>query len=116
MNGERDKSGKSKRENAVNSVSEIPIEIIKAMALINQATEDELAGTASDRAMIRTMLREAYAHLDSVMIFIAGGNGELHKLALTDGQQEYLRYVFEQFAAGEEIVSDAPNPTVVSMV
>lgn len=112
MNGQQSK--KNKRENAVNSVTEIPLAIIQAMNLLN--TNDWNLTTADDQARLREWIHEACDLLDSVMTFIAGGKCDLGKLALTNGQQEYLRYVFERFAQGEEISADAPTPTVISMV
>jgi hypothetical protein len=109
-------SGKRRQENAVSSVVEIPLAIIQAMSLIHQAAEDRIVQTPEDVAQMRTMLREAYSHLDSVMVFIAGGDCNLGDLALTDGQKEFLRYLFDRFAKGEEIGAGESNPTVVSMV
>ncbi len=96
------KSGKRKSESAVQSVAEIPLAIIQAMTLIYQEAE----WISTDTAYSVARLDEACEILDSVMIFIAGGDCNLGHLALTSGQQEYLRYVFGQFAAGEEIASE----------
>lgn len=102
-------NGKRKAENAVQSVAEIPLAIIQAMTLIHQAAEDQIVNTPEDVAKLRAMLRESYAILDSVMLFIASGSCKLGKLTLTDGQQKDLRYVFERFAAGEEIAAEKPS-------
>jgi hypothetical protein len=104
-------SGKKRRENAVSSVAEIPLAIIQAMVLLTQANE-----RIEDREAVIASLGKAFGLLDSAMVFIAGGDCNLGKLALTDGQQAYLRYVFDRFAKGEEIEASEPNPTVVSMV
>lgn len=107
-----------KKQSEIISIAEVPLAIIQAMTLIQQSAEDHVVVSVSreDAARLRNMLREAFALLDSVMLFIAGGNCNLGELALADGQQAYLRYVFEQFAKGEEIEMGHTVPTIVSTV
>lgn len=105
----KSKNGKGKGS-AVTSVGQIPLVIGEALALINEAINDPQNGFDS----IQVPLSEAARKLDSVMLFIFGEPCDLGKLALTDGQREYLRYIFESFTKGEEIAAINVAPTIVS--
>lgn len=106
------KSKNGKRGSAVTSIGQVPLVISEALALIVDTIHHPENGFDS----VQIPLSKAVQHLDGVLTYIFGDDCDLAALKLTEGQREYLRYILDQFAKGEEIEAGKPIPTVVSMV